>query len=209
MTKTPPYRIETTRLVLRCWEPCDAAAKKMAIDSSREHLAPWMPWAREDPLSLDQHVKQNREFRARFDSDQDYIYAIWDRDEKEVVGGCGLHTRRGPYAFEIGYWIAAGHARKGFATEATRALVEIGFRHCEKARIEIYCDPENIPSRRIPHNLGFMHEVTRRRFYPGIVEGELRDTMIWTMLQEEFPTPQMETSVIEATYDAAGRKVFG
>jgi RimJ/RimL family protein N-acetyltransferase len=209
MAKTPPYRIETARLVLRCWEPRDAAAKKAAIDASREHLSPSMPWARENPLSLDQHIQQNREFRARFDSDQDYIYSIWDREETEVLGGCGLHTRRGPHTFEIGYWIAVDKTQKGFATELTRALTEVGFEYCKKARMEIFCSPENIPSRRIPHKLGYVHEVTRRQFYPGIEEGELRDTMIWTMLREEFPTPALEQSVIGAAYDAAGRKIYG
>src|SRR5262249_24384090 len=43
--KTPPYRIVTERLVLRCWEPSDAAALKEAVDASIDHLLPWMPWA--------------------------------------------------------------------------------------------------------------------------------------------------------------------
>src|ERR1700759_5294954 len=38
----PPYRIETERLVLRCWNPADAEALKEAVDASIEHLLPWM-----------------------------------------------------------------------------------------------------------------------------------------------------------------------
>ena len=45
--KTPPYRIVTERLVLRCWEPRDAAALKEAVDASLDHLRPWMPWAQQ------------------------------------------------------------------------------------------------------------------------------------------------------------------
>ena len=41
----PPYRIETERLVIRCWNPADAPLLKEAIDSSLEELQAWMPWA--------------------------------------------------------------------------------------------------------------------------------------------------------------------
>jgi len=44
-----PYRIETERLVIRCYEPRDAPLLKEAIDSSLEHLQPWMPWALDEP----------------------------------------------------------------------------------------------------------------------------------------------------------------
>ena len=50
----PPYRIETERLVLRCWDPRDAPLLKDAIDSSLDHLRPWMPWAREEPKPLEE-----------------------------------------------------------------------------------------------------------------------------------------------------------
>src|SRR5439155_22043403 len=65
--RTPPYRIETERLVIRCWEPQDAPLLKEAIDSSLDHLRPWMPWAREEPQSLAQKVELLRHFRGRFD----------------------------------------------------------------------------------------------------------------------------------------------
>jgi RimJ/RimL family protein N-acetyltransferase len=39
----PPYRIETERMVLRCWDPADAGLLKEAIDASLDHLRPWMP----------------------------------------------------------------------------------------------------------------------------------------------------------------------
>ena len=39
-----PYRIETERLVLRCYDPEDAPLLKDAVDRSLDHLRPWMPW---------------------------------------------------------------------------------------------------------------------------------------------------------------------
>ncbi len=49
----PPYRIRTERLTIRCWEPRDASLLKDALDSSLDHLRPWMPWALEEPRPLD------------------------------------------------------------------------------------------------------------------------------------------------------------
>ena len=41
-----------------------------------------------------------------------------------IVGACGL-GRRPSGAVEMGYWIARQHWGKGFATEASRALIDI------------------------------------------------------------------------------------
>ena len=50
---------------MRCWEPRDAAAIKDAVDSSLEHLRPWLPWAHEEPQTLEQKVELLRMFRGR------------------------------------------------------------------------------------------------------------------------------------------------
>src|SRR5262245_8467890 len=89
----PAYRIETPRLVIRCWEPRDAPLLKAAIDASLEHLLPWMPWAKDEPQSVEAKMELLRQFRGRFDLGKDFVYALFDRQEREVVGGSGLHPR--------------------------------------------------------------------------------------------------------------------
>ena len=42
MTVTPPYRIVTERLVVRCYDPRDASLVKDAVDSSLDELRAWM-----------------------------------------------------------------------------------------------------------------------------------------------------------------------
>ena len=97
--KTPPYRIVTERLVLRCWEPRDAAALKEAVDASLDHLRPWMPWAENEPQTIEEKVELIRGFRGLFDTDEDYVYGIFSRDESEVCGrnrACTSGTARTP-----------------------------------------------------------------------------------------------------------------
>ena len=74
----PAYRIVTPRLIVRCWEPRDAPLLKEAIDSSLDHLRPWMPWARHEPQTLAEKVELLREFRGQFDLGANSVYAIFD-----------------------------------------------------------------------------------------------------------------------------------
>jgi RimJ/RimL family protein N-acetyltransferase len=201
----PPYRIVTERLVVRCWEPRDAPLLKEAVDSSLEHLRPWLPWAHELPIALEKTVELLRGFRGQFDLGQEFVYAIFSADESEAIGGTGLHTRRGQGVFEIGYWIRASRAREGFATEATAALTRVAFEVCGVERVEIRTDPENAPSLAIPRKLGFVEEGTLRRIAHGSDGTPLQaDAVVFALLQDELAGSPAAAAQLEA-FDAAGR----
>ena len=159
-SRGPAYRIVTPRLVLRCWDPRDAPLLKDAIDSSLDHLRAWIPWARHEPQTLAQKVELLREFRGQFDLGADSVYGIFDAGEERVLGGTGLHPRIGPGGLEIGYWIRADAAGRGFATESTAALTRVAFEVAGVERVEIRCAPENLASAAIPRKLGYSEEVT-------------------------------------------------
>jgi RimJ/RimL family protein N-acetyltransferase len=174
----PPLRIETPRLVLRCWTPEDAPLLKAAIDSSLEHLREWMPWAMKEPSELRVIEERIRRYQRRFLEGETFVYAIFDRSESEVVGESGLMGRIGPRALEIGYWIRANRAGRGFATEATRALTVAGLEMPGVDRLEIHCDPRNAASAAIPRKLGYRHRETVQE-QKETPEGEVRETMIF------------------------------
>jgi RimJ/RimL family protein N-acetyltransferase len=202
----PAYRIVTQRLVLRCYEPGDAPRLKAAIDASIDHLLPWLPWARSEPQSVEVKLELLRQFRGKFDLGQDFIYGIFDRTEQELLGGCGLHTRAGPDAREIGYWIAAGQSGKGYATEATAALTRVGFEVEHLQRIEIHCDPSNLRSAAIPRKLGFRHDGTLRGRLPR-ADGSFADRMVWSLFKDEHAASPSAKVPIEA-YDVLGRALL-
>ena len=203
---TPAYRIHTPRLVIRCWEPADAPLLKAAIDASREHLLPWMPWAAGEPQSLEQQVGVMRHFRGQFDLDQDYVYGILNRDETAVLGGSGLHTRVGNKALMIGYWIHVDHINQGLATETSAALTRVAFEVNGVNRVEIHCDPNNVRSAAVPRKLGYLHEATLRH-RTRTTDGAPRDTMIWTILRDEYPGGLASQAEVEA-FDAAGNRLL-
>ncbi len=193
-------------MVLRCWHPADAPLLADAITASVEHLRPWMPWVLSEPEELETKVQRLRGFRAKFDLDQDYVYAIFDPSESEVVGGTGLHPRVGEGALEIGYWISARHAGRGYATEAAAALTRVAFEVNGVERMEIRCDPANECSAAVPRKLGYTHEATLRARVPG-VDGEMKPGMIWTLLRGEYPASPSAAAPLEA-FDAAGRRLI-
>ena len=69
-----------------------------AKNASKEHLLPWMPWAQSEPSDLATNLALIRARHAEFDTDQDYVYGIFDRANSAVVGGTGLHARIGKNA---------------------------------------------------------------------------------------------------------------
>jgi RimJ/RimL family protein N-acetyltransferase len=197
----------TERVVARCWEPRDAPLLKEAVDSSIDHLLPWMPWAAQEPQTLDEKVQLLRHFRGQFDLGQNFVYGLFSRDESEVVGGSGFHLRVGDDAFEIGYWIRASREGQGLTTEATAALTRVGFEVCEVDRIEIQCEPKNERSMRIPRKLGYVEEARlRRRLYaaPG---GEPRDVVVFSLFRDAYPATPAASAEAEA-YDAVGERVL-
>lgn len=181
-----PYRIETERLVIRCYEPRDAPLLKEAIDASLEHLRPRMPWTEAEPQTLEEKVELTRYMRSLFDTGESFTYGIFDAEARKVLGGTGLHPRIGPGGLEIGYWIRASATRRGIATEACAAVARVGFEICGADRIEIRIDPRNQASFGVPRKLGFVEEATLRRRLPAPEGEQLRDVTIFTMFREDF-----------------------
>jgi len=205
-TASPAYRIQTARMVLRCWEPADAPLLKAAIDANLDHLRPWMPWAQGEPTDLQAKIELLRRFRGEFDLDRDYVYGVFSPSEREVLGSTGLHIRLGEDALEIGYWIRADQINRGLATEAAAALTRVAFEVNRIRRVEIHNDPVNVRSAAVPRKLGFSHEAT----LPDDAvtgDGQPRDTMIWTLLFKDYGDSAAAVAAIEA-FDALGRRIL-
>jgi RimJ/RimL family protein N-acetyltransferase len=199
-----PYRIETERLVIRCYEPRDAALLKEAIDSSLDHLRAWMFWADGEPQTLEEKTELLRSFRAQFDAGDNFVYGIFSADESELVGGSGLHPRE-TGGLEIGYWIRASATRCGFVTESTAALTRVGLEICRAERIEIRIEPRNEASLGVPRKLGFVEEATLRRRLPGREGEPLRDMTIFTLFTEDLD-PEIASGI--RAFDARGEQVL-
>jgi RimJ/RimL family protein N-acetyltransferase len=202
----PAYRIITPRLLIRCPEPSDAPALDLAINQSLDHLLPWMLWAKHKPVSLDERIEFLRHTRGNFDLGTDFGYLIFNPSETLVFGGTGLHTRLGGDAREIGYWIHKDYINQGYATEVAAALTRVAFEVDHVRRVEIHCSPKNIRSASVPRKLGFIHEATLHNRVED-VSGDLRDSMIWSLFNEDYSASQAARLDIQA-FNVIGRRIL-
>jgi RimJ/RimL family protein N-acetyltransferase len=191
------FRIETARLVIRCWKPADAGLAKEAIDTSLDHLRPWMPWAESEPTTLEQKRRLLTRFAEDFARGDDAVYGIFEPDERRVVGGTGLHPRLEGNAREIGYWIRADAAGRGLGSESAAALTRVAFEVDGVERMEIHCDPANHRSAAIPRRLGY-----------GLAEGlDGNGHLVFRMLRDVYPGSPPAKAAVHA-YDDAGARVL-
>jgi RimJ/RimL family protein N-acetyltransferase len=201
----PAYRIETTRLVVRCYQPSDVLLLAESVGESVEHLKPWLPWAHNEPEPIEVKAERLKRFRGLFDLGQDFVYGIFNPEETKLMGGTGLHTRLGDDQLEIGYWIHKDYIRQGLVTETTAALVKVAFELVHVHRLEIHCHPENVASAAVPRKLGFSHEATLRaktRFLD-----RWQDTMVWGLIDTDYPDSPSSKAEIRV-FDADGQQVL-
>ncbi len=201
----PAYRIETRRLVVRCYNPTDAPLLAKSVTENVEHLRPWMPWVYDEPEPIEAKVQRLKQFRGMFDLGQNFTYGIFNPEDTRLLGGTGLHARIGERQLEIGYWIHKAYVNQGFVTECTAALVKVAFELIHVHRLEIHCDPANLASAAIPRKLGFTHEGTLRAKTPFL--DHWSDSMVWGLLEKEYPGSPSAKAEIKA-FDADGQQVL-
>ena len=202
-----PHRIETARLVLRCYEPADAEALRVTVAANKEHLLTHMPWARDEPQTLDEKLELVLTFRSGYDAGTNHVMGIFDRATGELVGGTGLHPPRSGVGHEVGYWIAAAHEGKGFVTEAVAALLLVALR-LGHPMVTIRMDPANDRSEAICRRLGLVREGHLRRSF-RYRDDPPRDTIQYTLLPDELEVAPWlaETEASVRAFDALGRPV--
>lgn len=85
---------------------------------------------------------------------------------------------------EVGYVIHPDHQGRGYATEATAAMIEIGFRDIGMHRIRATADARNAASVRVMEHLGMRREA---HFVESeFVKGEWTDEVVYAILATEW-----------------------
>ncbi len=199
------YRIETERLVIRCYQPeHDAPLLTEAVQISLPELLPWMPWARFEPQSLEQRTKRLATFREDFISGKDFSFGIFNKEETMLLGSTGLHTRIGEHAREIGYWTRSDFSRQGIMTETVSALCNVAFRSEDMHWVEIRCDSRNVLSKKIPARLHFtLTDITDGKDVNDLP----RKTEIWSLSKEAFEKGDLPKMKLKA-FDHSGKEIL-
>jgi [ribosomal protein S5]-alanine N-acetyltransferase len=113
-------------------------------------------------------------------------FLLVSKDTNETIGKSGYHNwYKDHRKAEIGYVLhKEENKRKGYMSEALKAILDYGFSTMNLNRIEACISPANIASLNLIKRYGFTREGLLRQHY--IREGEIQDSYIFSLLKEEY-----------------------
>lgn len=149
------FSLATRRLRLRDFEESDLeAVQRYASDPLATRYLGWGPNGTDETRAFLVRCLKNRYVQPR----GAYELAITLPDG-ELIGGCGLDVGQPParHGF-LGYILHPEYWGHGYATEAARALVDMGFQDLGLTRIAATCDVDNGPSAHVLEKVGMQLE---------------------------------------------------
>ncbi len=168
-----PIRLETARLVLRRYEAADVKALDGDAIRSIDHIGRFMPNARTELLG--DRAALIAAVRHAFDAGERFAYGIFLPDGS-FVGNCGTRWVEDA-VLNVGYWVLLEHLRKGYASEAVRAVTAAGF-EAGVQRFVLNCHPSNVASIGVARSTGFTYLSTDERIQD---DGGRYDEMTWEL----------------------------
>jgi RimJ/RimL family protein N-acetyltransferase len=141
--------IETARLVLR-------APSKRDLDGIVE-LANNLKVAEMTATIPHPYTRNDAEaWLDKVNTGKGHSLVVFAKGEKRtLVGVAGFGHRGDELHPEIGYWIGEEHWGSGYATEASRALIDHAFSETEIEALAASCRINNASSRRVIEKCGF------------------------------------------------------
>ncbi len=176
--------IETERLVLRDFTTDDWSALHLyGSDPEVMKLLHLLPNSVERSREvIEQHIScQHEEPRTR------YELAITLASTGELIGSSSIRMVW-PRNREtsMGYVLRRDSWGKGYATEAAREMLRIGFELLEAHRVFASVDTENIGSIRVLHKLGMVEEGIFRQSHWSPAHKSWRDMYNYAILEDEW-----------------------
>lgn len=168
--------------MLRSFQPEDADELFMAINSNRQHLAPWLNWV---------HQTTKPEHSLKFIADSQHEARMQQslklgifRNNK-IVGGIGMHNwDHKVRKADIGYWVIQPEEGNGIVTRSAKRLIEFLFTSTDLNKLEIRFSVMNKKSAQVSERLGFRIEGILRQAI--VRNGLIEDMVVAGMLRSEY-----------------------
>lgn len=182
LTHTGTNAIETERLLLRRFDHADNAAmlKNWVADEKIQSLYSEPVYTTPEAVRelLDKYI-------SSYEKSDYYRWAVVEKASGECIGQIAyfLVDSKNHFA-EIEYCIGGAFQRRGYATEATKAVMAYGFRQMNLHKIQICTKTINKPSMRVIEKCGFTYEGTLRDYF--FMNGEYVGRLYFSMLRSEF-----------------------
>ena len=178
------FEFDTERLRLRQW--CTADREPFAVLNADPKVMEFYP----APLSRTESDAMANRCQALIAERGWDFWAVETKSENEFIGFAGLHTPAPELPFspciEVGWRLAAKHWGKGFATEAARGALRIGFERLGLAEIVSFTSAINLRSRAVMVKLG-MRETEETFEHPNVPVGSaLRQHCLYRLSHSQW-----------------------
>jgi aminoglycoside 6'-N-acetyltransferase len=176
--------IETERLILRPMALTDV--DDLLEYQSHPEIVRYIPWperTREQVIEAAEKTIATGKFDLK--EDNDYIVLVWQFKSGKVIGqsNMGLKSLRDGNA-DIGWVTHHDFQRKGYAFEATQALIKYAFENFPVRRLIADIDTRNPESAAMAEKLGMRRE---GEFVDcEVFKGEICSMWLYAILKSEF-----------------------
>ena len=155
------YKYQTERLILRQWQESDLVP--FAEMNSGPEVMKYFPktLSFEETLEMYNRCKDNKNGFG--------LYVAEEKISGKFIGFVGLNIPSYmPECVEIGWRLQKEFWRKGYATEAAKKWLEIGFNEYDLKEIISFTTPQNIKSQDVMKRIGMKRDEKRDFFHTKI-----------------------------------------
>lgn len=176
--------VDTARLRLRQWRESDREPFA-ALNADPAVMEFFL-----SPLSRESSDASIDAWQSQLASRGWSNWALELKASGELLGFTGLSIPRRVLPFspcvEVGWRLARKHWGQGYATEAARAALEVGFARLDLPEIVSFTTAGNVRSRAVMERIG-MRDARQDFEYPGFPEGHpLRRHCLYRIAREEW-----------------------
>ena len=183
LTHIGTVTIETARLILRRFSYADdeAMLKYWIADEKIQSMYAEPVYTTKEAVKelLDTYI-------GSYEKKDYYRWAVILKETRECIGQIAyfLVDSKNHFA-EIEYCIGSAFQRRGYATEATKAVIRFGFEQMNLHKVQISTKEINAASKRVIEKCGFTYEGTLRDYF--YINGSYMGRLYFSILQNEFP----------------------
>ena len=175
-------QLTTDRLTLREFSPDDVPAV-LAYQGDPRYFR-YYEWTDRTEADVRDFLQMFFDWRDE-EPRRKFQFAITLSEGGRLIGSAGIRRKpENEWEADIGYEVAAEHWGNAYATEASRALVEFGFRELKLHRISAGCVAENTASVHVLERLGFSLEGHLRE--SAYFKDRWWDARLYALLEDEW-----------------------
>lgn len=129
--------------------------------------------------------EQMHYYEKQYETNNGMYWVMQENTTKKFIGVIGINNLSLVHSkAELGFWLLPEQTKKGFVTEACKAVLKFCFTTLKLNRVEATIETENELSINVIKKLGFIHEGTFREY--ELNKGKRIDLMMWSILKKEF-----------------------